>query len=80
MVRVLTSGVVAMARTERTRFEQRSYGESAAITHDGRDVGCQHWGCNGWKRPDRRARRHAAKAALRRDPDLLGGREPYRVY
>jgi hypothetical protein len=69
-----------VARTERTRFTQTSYGENATITRDARDDGCQHWTCNRWKRPDRRARRHTAKTLLRRDPDLLGDRDPRRVY
>lgn len=70
-----------MAHTERRRWiPGATYGDSPRLDPNGRDDGCQHWGCNRWKRPDRRAKRHAAKALLRRDPDMLGQREAYRVY
>ncbi len=59
-----------MARTERKRLVWRGdkFGQWQRVASE-RDDSCQHWECNGWKRPARRRARRKALASLRRDPE-----------
>lgn len=64
-----------MAHTERRRWiPAATYGDSPRLDPNGRDTKTQCWCCSRWKRPDRRARRHTAKALLRHSPEMLATR------